>query len=389
MILRNVAIRHGRQALAAPLRKSFFRALNTEALTHDTAAIEHSIQNHAKETHSIEATINQLHLTKSFVPPSDEGEPSDEVKQNYAIKQHIKKRTAKLGSIVEKHYEPEALVINPPGPEHVTLELLLASQSHLGHSTSLWNPANQRYIFGVRQGIHIISLEETAAHLRRAAKVVEGVAYHGGLILFVGTRAGQAACVVKAAQLSKGCHLFERWTPGSITNKDQILGKCDIKVVDKDDVEITQGYEEKLEGWTALKPDLVVCLNPLENYIMLHECGLNNIPTIGIVDTDADPTWVTYPIPANDDSLRCVQVIAGVLGRAGEEGQRKRLEVAREGQVTWLPPPGLGKPETEEDKKRAAVKVKKASKPSDEQEQERTRGTRGRRGELDGEDLEL
>ena len=176
----------------------------------------------------------------------------------------------------------------------------MASQSHLGHATQLWNPANQRYIYGIRQGIHIISLEETAAHLRRCAKVVEGVAYHGGLILFVGTRAGQDAAVVKAASLAKGCHLFNRWVAGSITNGDQILAKCAIKAVDAND-ENVPGFEEKLLKWKALKPDLVVCLNPLENYILLHECGLHNIPTIGVIDTDADPTWVTYPIPANDD----------------------------------------------------------------------------------------
>ena len=176
----------------------------------------------------------------------------------------------------------------------------MASQSHLGHSTSLWNPMNQRYIYGVRQGVHIISLETTAAHLRRAAKVVEGVAYHGGLILFVGTRPGQGPAVVKAAELAKGCHLFERWTPGSITNGDQILRNCEIQAVGKDD-EIIPGFDEKIAEWKALKPDLVVVMNPLENYILLHECGLNNIPTIGVIDTDADPTWVTYPIPANDD----------------------------------------------------------------------------------------
>ena len=61
------------------------------------------------------------------------------------------------------------------------------------------------------------------------------------------------------------------------------------------------GFESQLTERPVLKPDLVVCLNPLENYVLLHECGLNNIPTIGIIDTDADPTWVTYPIPANDD----------------------------------------------------------------------------------------
>lgn len=95
------------------------------------------------------------------------------------------------------------------------------------------------------------------------------------------------------------------------------------------------GFEDQLIDGPPLKPDLVVCLNPVENWVLLHECGLNAIPTIGIVDTDADPTWLTYPIPANDDSMRCVQLIAGVLGRAGEEGQANRREMAQEGTVTY------------------------------------------------------
>ena len=320
MILRNVAIRHGRpifyllhlgisidllpgrKALAAPLRKSSLRCLTTETLTHEAEAIEHSINNHSKETHSIEANLNQLHINKKFVSPAsrkmNNAEPS--VKELHRLQKKIKRTTSPLGSVLTPEYKPHEMVLSPKKPEDVTLELLMASQTHLGHSTSLWNPANQRYIFGVRQGVHIISLEETAAHLRRAAKVVEGVAYHGGLILFVGTRPGQASAVVKAAQLAKGCHLFDRWTPGSITNGDQILSRCRVQAVDKDDKRV-HGFEEKIAEWKALKPDLVVVLNPLENYILLHECGLNNIPTIGVIDTDADPTWVTYPIPANDD----------------------------------------------------------------------------------------
>jgi small subunit ribosomal protein S2 len=119
-----------------------------------------------------------------------------------------------------------------------------------------------------------------------------------------------------------------------------------MKIVDDLDNEL-EGYEDQLIDRAAIKPDLVVCMNPLENYVLLHECGLNAIPTIGIIDTDADPTWVTYPIPANDDryvsslpplpslradgcihSLRCVNLIAGVLGKAGEEGQNKRRAAA-------------------------------------------------------------
>ncbi|RPB25560.1 ribosomal protein S2 [Terfezia boudieri ATCC MYA-4762] len=240
------------------------------------------------------------------------------------------------------HYSPSSLIHNPPSPRDITLSLLLASQAHLGHSTSLWNPSNQRYILGVRQGIHIICLETIAAHLRRAAKIVEGVSEKGGLILFVGTRPGQDRAVVKAAKLAGGCHLFERWTPGAITNASQILGHGKVVEMDmRDRVKVkspnVQADAQKLDEHEPpkpedvnkpIKPDLVVCLNPLENYILLHECGLYGIPTIGIIDTDADPTWVTYPIPANDDSLRAVHLITGILGRAAEEGRNRRIRRA-------------------------------------------------------------
>lgn len=230
---------------------------------------------------------------------------------------------AKLGSRVGRHYQPHRLVTAPPQARNITLELLLASGAHLGHATSIWNPGNQRYILGVRQGIHIISLETTAALLRRAAKVVEGVSQNGGLILFVGNRPGQDRCVVEAAKNAGGCHLFNKWVPGTITNGRRIVGHG--QVIKKDFADRSDPDAGLVEDPAPLRPDLVVCLNPLENYILLHECGLYGIPTIGIIDTDADPTWVTYPIPANDDSLRCVQLIAGVLGKAGETGRLARI----------------------------------------------------------------
>lgn len=216
------------------------------------------------------------------------------------LKACLEEVTGYLGSIVASQYEPAELLRNPPSPADVTLELLLASQAHLGHKTTLWNPGNAQYIYGIRDGIHIISLEVTASHLRRAAKVVEGVAMRGGLILFVGTRKGQDSAVVRAAQLAGGCHLFQRWIPGSITNGQQILGSCATKVVDEKDAEIS-GFDEQLKQRATLKPDLVICLDPMQNYVLLNECAINNIPTIGVIDTNADPTWVTYPIPANDD----------------------------------------------------------------------------------------
>jgi small subunit ribosomal protein S2 len=278
--------------------------------------------------------------------PTDIRDPNHPVAQDFIFYHHQKAVTGRIGSDVAPHYRPNALVSNPPHPEDITLELLMASQTHIGHATSLWHPANAKYIFGVRgdhDPIHIISLDITAAYLRRACKIVESVTSRGGLVLFVGTREGQIRSVVRAAELSQGCHLFTKWIPGSITNGQQILGACAKKVVDENDISIP-GFGDQLPQTSALKPDLVVCLNPLENYILLHECGMHNIPTIGIVDTDVNPTWVTYPIPANDDSLRSVQVICGALGRAGEKGQNIRRRRAQQGMVVSMPSHGLEPP---------------------------------------------
>ncbi|KAF7196095.1 37S ribosomal protein MRP4, mitochondrial [Pseudocercospora fuligena] len=339
MIIRSLRPRHGRIALPRqlPARRYQSSLEHSSQETQAPAGVPVFSAPSSQQDASVQAIVREVPLN----------DPNHPVAQDYAFYKHQKRVTQNVGSAIAPHYRPHELLTNPPRPSDITLELLIASQAHIGHSTSLWNPANARYIFGVRgdhDPIHIISPDVTAAHLRRACKVVSGVAERGGLILFVGTREGQARAVVKAAELSKGCHLFTKWIPGTITNGQQILGRCEKKVVDEKDQDVA-GFEDQLGAKAAIKPDLVVCLNPLENYILLHECGLNNIPTIGIIDTDANPTWVTYPIPANDDSLRAVQVIAGVLGRAGQAGQEARLSrAARDGFVVYPAIHGLTAP---------------------------------------------
>ncbi|KAL9053186.1 MAG: hypothetical protein Q9162_004917 [Coniocarpon cinnabarinum] len=321
---RHLALRRASQSV----RARPFRGLIRRSLASDTLPT-------APDTTGFEPPIESLFVEER----KDEGLRED-LKRAYYNRNTLLHTTAKFGSEVEPHHKLNDVYVNPPLPSEVSVESLIASQTHFGHSTSLWHPANSRYIFGVREGIHIISSDITAAHLRRAAKVVSGVAERAGIILFVGTRKGHERTVVRAAELAGAYHLFDRWVPGTITNGSKILERCTAHVVDEFDRKV-EGFENQLAEHPALKPDLVVCLNPLENYVMLHECGLANIPTIGIVDTDINPTWVTYPIPANDDSLRSVALIACTLGRAGHAGQLARRQAAVDGKVSYLPPTRL------------------------------------------------
>lgn len=236
----------------------------------------------------------------------------DDAVKSWRDYQEYRKTQGSIGSVVRRENKPLDLLASPPSAANITLELLMASQTHMGHHTSRWNPGNARYIYGVRQDTHIISLETTAAHLRRAARVVEEVAYRGGLMLFVGTRKGQMEIVTRTAKMAGACQLFTRWTPGMITNRDVIQQYSKAKMVNEKD-EPVEGFEDHARDRRALVPDLVVCLNPLENKTLLYECGLAAVPTIGIIDTNADPSLVTYTIPANDDRY---------VPRSGRAGRR-------------------------------------------------------------------
>ncbi|KAI9503499.1 hypothetical protein GGI25_003981 [Coemansia spiralis] len=283
--------------------------------------------------------------------------------QRKEMKDHLRRLVPTFQAIGTKRTEilkPSMMLEHTSS--NITLETMMAAGMHMGHSASLWNPLNLPFIFGEREGVHIINLEHTTAALRRAAHVVKKVAYHGGIILFSGARKEHRQLAVDAALHADQYFFVGKWIPGTLTNPNPILGReleyrksvwdveeardfADYKApsesqpVSAGKARYLKMVEEKKEQEVSMngsqlktyKPDLIITLNPLESRTMLVESRLAFVPTIGIVDTNCDPRRVTYPIPCNDDSLRGVTIVAGVLARAARDGfelRRQRLRDA-------------------------------------------------------------
>lgn len=143
--------------------------------------------------------------------------------------------------------------------------------------------------------------------------MTRAIAEADGLVLFVGTgndALGTAARKAASRLGANGFHINSRWLPGLLTNPFEVLG-------------------ERAAREMNVKPDLVVFLNPLDNIKALRECGIARVPTIGIIDSNVDPRIVMYPVPANDESIRTAELIAGTLSVAGREGVQRRLEKER------------------------------------------------------------
>jgi small subunit ribosomal protein S2 len=173
----------------------------------------------------------------------------------------------------------------------------------MGHSSKLLNPHFIPYAYGTRAGITVIDLDQTLPMLRRAAAVLRDIVANDGTVIFVGTREDIAPATRKAAlRLSSNAYYVnQKWFPGMLTNRIQFHGKDLIR-----DLRII--------------PDCVVFLNPIPNLHAIRECAIENVPTIGVIDSNVDPRIVMYPIPANDESTRTIELIAGVLSIAAREG---------------------------------------------------------------------
>lgn len=210
-------------------------------------------------------------------------------------------------------FQPHHSLHRPVEPAHLTTSALVAAGAHMGHSKSLTRPTFLPYAYGHRAGITVIDLDHTVPLLRRAANVVRNIAKNNGTILFVGTRPELRAVVRKAAERvgPTGFHIGEKWLPGTLTNKVALFGP---------EVTTTQNAV----------PDVVIFLNPLQNLHAIRECAIAHVPTIGIIDSNADPRIVMYAIPANDESVRTAELIAGLLSTAAKQGVEQRARAPQD-----------------------------------------------------------
>ncbi|CAH6723189.1 37S ribosomal protein Mrp4p, mitochondrial [[Candida] jaroonii] len=242
------------------------------------------------------------------------------------------RHSGNLGSHVTNVYRPQQDIKNPLTIDELSISKLLAAGCHLGHSKSKWRPSTQPFIYGEYDGIHLIDLNETLTHLKRSLKVIKGVASKGGNVLYVGTTKNSELqyALEQAAKRSNGFYISKKWIPGTITNFTQVIKQPGEKRLEIDMLDNpTNRRLSPSEADELIKPDLIVILNPVENRNCIDECLKARIPTIGLCDTDMEPSLMTYPIPCNDDSIRVSTLMLGLLSKAANEGIEERINTVK------------------------------------------------------------
>ena len=217
---------------------------------------------------------------------------------------------------------------------------LLEAGVHFGHQTRRWHPKMRRYIFGEREGIHIIDLLQTVDRLERARAFAQDLASRGGLILFVGTKKQAKDVVKEVAEEAGMLHVNERWLGGLLTNFNTIRKRIQrlhdlrrLKTEGQLDLLPTkermsmeaelEKLETNLSGVAAMErlPDAVFVTDLKVEEIGVREANRLDITTIGLVDTNCDPELVDYVIPGNDDAIRSCELVIRTIGAAAATGR--------------------------------------------------------------------
>lgn len=232
--------------------------------------------------------------------------------------------------------------------EEITLQALLEAGCHFGHKAERWHPKAASFIYTKKDGIHIIDLAKTKAGLEAAATFVKDVVARGGEVLFVATKR-QARGVVKQEVEAVGAPYFvERWIGGFLTNWDQV--RKNIEKINRLAEEQTAGAWKKFPKHEQVKlarylnrlkiyyggvlmfkniPEAVFVVDVKKEYAAVAEAKRRGVPVVAVVDTNADPAGIDYVIPANDDAVGSVQLIAHVLAQAYKEGKEFREKEAK------------------------------------------------------------
>jgi small subunit ribosomal protein S2 len=226
-------------------------------------------------------------------------------------------------------------------PEPGIKELLEAGL-HFGHQTRRWNPRMARYIWGERDGIHIIDLMQTEKLLHEAREFAAEIAGQGGSILFVGTKKQAQDAVAEWAGRCGMPYVNQRWLGGLLTNFQTISARIErlheltglkeegkLELLPTKERMTMESELERLEynlgGVRDMRkpPQAIVILDLKTETIALHEAERLRIPIIGLVDTNVDPIPVSYPIPGNDDAIRSCELVVRTIGEAAEEAANR------------------------------------------------------------------
>ncbi len=229
-----------------------------------------------------------------------------------------------------------------------TMRQLLEAGVHFGHNTRRWNPKMAPYIFGDRNGIHIIDLQQTVPLLHQAMVAVRDVTKRGGRVLFVGTKRQAQKRVAEAAKRCGQYYVNHRWLGGMLTNwrtisnsikrlKDleEMLGnEAEIQGLTKKEQLMLTREQEKLErALGGIKdmgglPDILVIIDTTKEDIAINEANKLGIPVVGIIDSNADPDGITHPVPGNDDAIRAIGLYCDLMVGSVLDGIQEEIGVS-------------------------------------------------------------
>lgn len=232
----------------------------------------------------------------------------------------------------------------------VTMKQLLESGVHFGHQAKRWNPKMKKYIFTERNGIHVIDLHKSLKKIEEAYAVARDIAAEGGIVLFVGTKKQAQEAIKDQAERSGMFYVNNRWLGGMLTNFETIKGRIarlkeltrmdedgtlDTAYTKKEAANLRKELEKLSKNLSGIKdmprvPDALFVVDVKKETLAVAEATTLGIPVIAMIDTNVDPDFITYPIPANDDAIRSVKLMSTLMANAIIEGKQGVEEKAAE-----------------------------------------------------------